>query len=608
LAGLFAGFSVPKPSIVFISRAPFRVYIAICLGLAFLYLASLRVAPIQTARKDMGLVANDPLENAPPSLAFATVAMGAFRGLVVDILWMRADSLKEEGKFFDAKQLAEWITLLQPRFAAVWDFHAWNMAYNISVAIPNTQPEDRWRWVRNGYELLRDKAIVKNPNSILLYRSLAWIFQHKIGGVSDDCHRYYKMQLALSMQSLLGDNSEAYFDQLAQSPKTLEEMMADQKISEFITALQNADPAFQEKDKFIANYFSLRQTPGRFSDAAFEVIDQYRNTGVLEKFDVFAKAWKLRDEWKFDIDFMIELNKQYGPVELSDPNHHLPLNWQHPATHAIYWAAKGLKVAGRPDQYRVDEKNTDRIVFHSLQMLFHSGRTVIYESQDKTQSEIYQFPDPSMFESCDKTWMEKIAKYEGLEKSNPKAVKGGHKNLLEDAILYFYQAGQEKFAAKLYKRLQTEYLIDPSGFERDEYKVPFLIFVKDRWREEFNGLGIKDATQMTFTLLNESYFRYALHQDDDAASRENLAKEIYEKYQKELGDDEPNRLALPSLSRIRYQAFVSFLNNSALPEEMRKSLVNRLEIERPDLYEKLHEENIKFVEEIRQQQEQVNQP
>ena len=584
------------------------IVFCVLLGGVLLTLASMRMEPIQTARKDMGLVANEPLENAPPSLAFATVAMGAFRGLVVDILWMRADSLKQEGKFFDAKQLAEWITLLQPRFASVWDFHAWNMAYNISVAIPNTQPEDRWRWVRNGYELLRDKAIVKNPNSILLYRSLAWIFQHKIAGVSDDCHRYYKMQIALSMRSLLGDNSAAYFEQLAQTPELLEEIMADEKVAEFIKALQDADSAFQEEDKIIANYLSLRQTPGRFSEEAFDVIDQYRNSGVLENFDVFAKAWQLRKEWKFDIDFMIELNKQYGPVEGNDPNDHLPLNWGHPATHAIYWAAKGLEVASRPGQYRIDEKNTDRIIFHSLQILFHGGKTVVYETQDNKRSEIYQFPDPRMFESCDKTWLEKIAKYEGLEKANPKAVQGGHKNLLEDAILYFYQAGQERVSAELYKRLRTEHLKDPSGYERDEYKVPFLTFVKNRWREEFDGLGIKDATQMAFTLMNESYFRYALHEDDAAASRENLAKEIYEKYENEMGIDEPGRMGLPSLVRIRYQAFVYFLNNNALPEELRQSLMNRLEIERPDLHEKLREENIKFIEEMRQQQEQKNQP
>ncbi len=576
----------------------------ILLGGVLLTLASVRTASIQTARKDMGLVANEPLENAPPSLAFATVAMGAFRGLVVDILWMRADNLKQEGKFFDAKQLAEWITLLQPRFASVWDFHAWNMAYNISVAIPNTQPEDRWRWVRNGYELLRDKAIIKNPHSIILYRSLAWIFQHKISGVSDDCHRYYKKELALSIRPLLGDQSTDYFDKLAAAPKTLNETLADEQISKFISDLQAADPVFLDQDKLVVNYLMLRQTPGRFAKEVFDVLDLYRKTGVLEKLDIYAKASQLRQVWKFDIDFMVKLNKQYGPVEYADPNEHLPLNWEHPDAHAIYWAAKGLELAGRSGQYRIDEKNTDRIIFHSLQNLFRNGKIVIYQSSDKTTSEIYQFPDPRMFKSCDDTWMGKIVKYENLEKGNPKAVRTGHKNLLEDAVLYFYQAGQQKMAMKLYQRLRNEHFIDAAGYERDEYKVPFLTFVKDRWREEFDGLGIKDAVQMTFTLLNESYFRYALHEDDAAATRENFAQEIYDKYQREMGDDEPGRMGLPNLDLIKYQAFLSILNNESLQPEMRMSLLNRLQIERPDLFEKLRKQEAQFIQEMQKQQEE----
>ena len=109
-----------------------------------LAVAGSRLDFINSQRVQMKLISNEPLQNAPPSLAFATVAMGAFRGLVVDILWMRADKLKEQGQYFDAKQLAEWITVLQPRFAEVWAFQAWNMAYNISVAIPAEQPDQRW--------------------------------------------------------------------------------------------------------------------------------------------------------------------------------------------------------------------------------------------------------------------------------------------------------------------------------------------------------------------------------------------------------------------------------------------------------------------------------
>src|SRR5512137_1573847 len=179
-------------------RSRDRIIIVFCilLGGAMLMLASARIVPIQKARKEMKLVQNEPLENAPPSLAFATVAMGAFRGLVVDILWIRADNLKEQGQYFDAKQLAEWITTLQPRFASVWEFQAWNMAYNISVAIPASRPDQRWQWVKNGYELLRDKGIPLNPKSLQLYRELGRIFQHKMGGITDDVHKFYKIELA----------------------------------------------------------------------------------------------------------------------------------------------------------------------------------------------------------------------------------------------------------------------------------------------------------------------------------------------------------------------------------------------------------------------------
>ena len=144
-------------------------FVCVILAISFIVTAGMQLDFINSKRKEMKLIINEPLENAPPSLAFATVAMGAFRGIVVDALWMRADRLKSEGQFFDAKQLAEWITTLQPRFPAVWDFQSWNMAYNISVAIPAEQASERWRWVKNGYELLRDRALKINPHSILLY-------------------------------------------------------------------------------------------------------------------------------------------------------------------------------------------------------------------------------------------------------------------------------------------------------------------------------------------------------------------------------------------------------------------------------------------------------
>ena len=101
-------------------------------------------------REKHGLVQGPVLENLPPLEAFIVVAIGGVRGIVADILWLRASKLQEEGKYFELVQLADWITKLEPRFAQVWAFHAWNLSYNISVMLSDSK--DRWRWVQHGFE------------------------------------------------------------------------------------------------------------------------------------------------------------------------------------------------------------------------------------------------------------------------------------------------------------------------------------------------------------------------------------------------------------------------------------------------------------------------
>ncbi len=157
-----------------------------------------------------------PLENAPPVLAFTTVALGGFRGLIANALWIRASDLQEEGKYFELVQLADWITKLEPHFVQVWLFQAWNMSYNISVKF--SDPADRWRWVQRGIELLRDQALRYNPHEALLYRELAWHFQHKIGQNLDDAHMYYKAAWAKEMTNALGGPKINYAELL--EPKT----------------------------------------------------------------------------------------------------------------------------------------------------------------------------------------------------------------------------------------------------------------------------------------------------------------------------------------------------------------------------------------------------
>ncbi|MCU0785175.1 MAG: hypothetical protein MUF81_14230 [Verrucomicrobia bacterium] len=153
-------------------------------------------------RERLGLTRVEPLKNAPPVLAFTTVALGGFRGLVANALWIRANELQDEDKFFEAMQLADWITKLEPHFPQVWAYMAWNMAYNISVKFKDAA--DRWRWVRAGFELLRDEGLRYNPNETLIYRELAWIFQHKMGANLDDANVVYKQEWLKEMARVFG--------------------------------------------------------------------------------------------------------------------------------------------------------------------------------------------------------------------------------------------------------------------------------------------------------------------------------------------------------------------------------------------------------------------
>ncbi len=144
-------------------------------------------------RAALGYTRAEVLENAPPVLAFTTVALGGFRGLIANALWIRANDLQQDDKFFEMAQLAEWITKLEPRSPAVWIFQEWNMAWNISVKFKDFA--DRWRWVNRGITLLRDEALKYNPNEVVLYHELAWIFQNKIGANLDDASMFYKRSM-----------------------------------------------------------------------------------------------------------------------------------------------------------------------------------------------------------------------------------------------------------------------------------------------------------------------------------------------------------------------------------------------------------------------------
>jgi hypothetical protein len=216
-----------------------KKYVLLLLAAALLFGAGQVQKSLNRDRSQLRLTRAPVLQNAPPLLAFTTVALGGFRGLISNYLWIRSNDLQLDDKYFEAVQLANWITDLEPHFEQVWAFEAWNMAFNISVKFKDFS--DRWRWVEQGIALLRDRALRYNPDAVLVYRELAWFFQFKMGQNLDEANLYYKQEWAREMTPFFGPNG-TNFDTLIH-PQTAEEKTNALMLRE----KYKIDPVFAEK-------------------------------------------------------------------------------------------------------------------------------------------------------------------------------------------------------------------------------------------------------------------------------------------------------------------------------------------------------------------------
>ncbi len=78
-----------------------------------------------------------------------------------------------------------------------------------------------------------------------------------------------------------------------------------------------------------------------------------------------------------------------------------------------------------------------------------------------------------------------------------------------------------------------------------------------------------------------------------------MAEEVYQHYMAEFGD--LPRIDLPEMPVLRYLALRDFLGDWQYPPNLRRNLMGHIKIERPDLFEKLMQQEAKL---LKQQQPQ----
>ncbi len=113
----------------------------------------------------------------PPVGAASVLLLGGFRGIAVDVLWLRAIDCHERRQYVEERALIDLITQIQPRFVSVWAFQSLAIAYDISVQ--EAEARDEWPWIKDAVDFLK-KGIDINPDSGDLWFYLGWIYTNKM--------------------------------------------------------------------------------------------------------------------------------------------------------------------------------------------------------------------------------------------------------------------------------------------------------------------------------------------------------------------------------------------------------------------------------------------
>ena len=549
-----------------------------------------------------------------------------FRALIVNYLWIRAERLKEEGKFYDAYQQAELICKLQRHYPGVWSYQSHNMAFNISAETHT--PEERWRWVYNGARLLRDQGIPYNPRSIALYKDLGWIFLFKIGNYLDDMHWVYKRQWAVRMQDLLGappqgttrdvidafapladesllDKNPARQGAGAVQADKLAEMLKEPPVKDYAGELAAAGLDVNKQPQDLLAWYNLwslapdvsavRIGPPRPETTQDVVRYRLMNapdyTQPRTRLLALVRAQILWNVYRMDPAFMLELMKEYGP-----------LDWRLPQPHGLYWVLLGRKICKEQNLDDSDVLNTQRNAFNCLKELTWRGRLTMIDTRPRRDSRdaitlepvrvesqmqlpnvlLYQLADLRYVEPLHQAYLKNIARQVTDSKTRFEAnqFRDGHINYLAGAIKGLYASHRRGEAQKYYDYIRQNY--KPPGATWQYRDVGEYVISELR----ADNQPIRDLAESQVGLSMMAGY-VALAVGDRATAGESLefARKAYYAYQ----EGRQERLRLPPLQAYSVRIAIELMLN---PRALGYNLPMT---DRAELYRELDDETKKLI-------------
>ncbi len=471
------------------------------------------------------------LKKLPPELVFTTVFLGGFRGILVNFLWLRAQKLQDDGKYFELVQLSDWIGLLQPDLPAIWKFNAWNLAYNISAQFP--AGEERWNWIYQGIKLLRDKGLKYTPNSAEIYKELSWIQYHKISETLDEFNAYYKKMWAKMMKDVFGDITLK--EMVANS--SYETLLEDKNIEKIISSF---------KDKQIDIVKDWRKiSKDNFSELP-ENLKEITEKSSFRKLEAYLRGKTLREEFKMDPEFMLELEAKY-----------FPLNWKSSAAHSLYWIEKGKR--NTSDMVDIDYH---RMVYFSLGHLWKWGNVDIKKIGG--EEVLILAPDFNVVPVLNSYYEDTIQK---LEEKMTRGVKSAHSNFLSEVVVMAYTMNNLPIAQKYFIYLRDKYPGETANLSFSDY-------VSSTFTERLDEASIPQITGILFGIMYQSYWALATGEDERYAGLQSLANSVYTRMAAKISRFQK---LFPTFDALQKSSLESSL--PLMPEAIASSLRKRLGIE-----------------------------
>lgn len=545
-------------------------------GVALSALAGLRPA-VQEHQERAGLVIQGAdTQGMASDVAVPTLALGAFRGLVVDYLWIRVISLREQNRTYEARVLAEQIGRLQPRLPAVWDYLGSHLAYDLAAT--GTDFTTRWAWIQNGLDLVREQGLAKNPQSARLCYTLARIYQDKINSSMDEFHADFKREHVLRMRRAgahlapikeLG--SAPGLEALAAQDEEARELLIRYARSEGLQSLAEIQPSAFCQDHHLWCYerpAPLEAGEAESLVAKVELLRSLHQSPAGRRVLTSCAAAALR-EIGFDPEYMARISAEWGP-----------LDWESSFSAPVYWSVRGIWMAEARDDV-VMKSRCRRSALQALKNAMRSGRSKIEVDQLAGGRQIaLTLPNLELIPYLERLYREgtelatadivRLSKQEEFDPKDMRAARSfevnqheARKDFLMEAVILLSEYGRDTEGQLLLQRAREDYPEEPN------FQIPYQEYLLTMMANRVTDAGAMDTVDtVTQALLGlwRRYFIYLAYGEDrraqtyDTLARARVSRwHQYVRYTVEEDPTAAKRLNV-NLKKVYYQALTEAAN------------------------------------------------